>query len=126
MKYFGTDGMRGVFGEKITLELCERLAKAILTYKPKKIIIGHDTRVSGPQIADALEKVFRANNVEVINIGTTPTAGVSFLTKQLGCDYGIMITASHNPPEHNGLKVFDKKGEKLDGQELEDLDKLLG
>jgi len=124
MKYFGTDGIRGIFGDDLTIELASKVANAIVTYKPKKIIVGYDTRESSPALFDAMAKVFTQNKIKVVNVGVAPTMAVAFLTRELGCDYGVMITASHNPPKYNGIKVFDKKGEKLDGQELEDLDRL--
>ena len=124
MKYFGTDGIRGVFGEDLTLELASKTARAMVTYAPKKIVIGRDTRESGLAIVNAMIAEF--GGIDVVNVGVSPTMAISFLTKKLACDYGIMITASHNPPKYNGIKIYAKGGVILNGKALEDLDGLVG
>ncbi len=122
--YFGTDGIRGEYGKNLTPSLAFSVGNALtqITAKPK-ILIGHDTRIS----ADALLLGICAGIVQgggnVVNVGCVPTAGVSFLTESEHFDYGIMLTASHNPKQYNGIKIFDKTGKKLsDGEEefLED------
>ena len=123
MKYFGQSGLRGIFGDDLTIELVEKIAKAVCTYSPKKIVIVRDTRTSSKLIEDAFNKVLKQNGVEVINVGIAPTMVTAFLTHELDCDYGIVITASHNPPEYNGIRIFVKGGKSLDGQELEEMDR---
>ncbi|MCL2228504.1 MAG: hypothetical protein FWC00_01600 [Firmicutes bacterium] len=126
MKYFGTDGIRGVFGNGLTIEIVQKLALAIVSFKPKKVLIGRDTRESGPQIVLAIKDILHENNIKVVDVGIVPTSAVSFLTPKYGCDFGLMITASHNPPEHNGIKVVGKDGKKIDGDALVQFDTLVG
>ena len=126
MKYFGTGGIRGIWGSTLDVELVTRVAMAIVEFKPKSICLGHDTRESGDEIQLALYKVFASRGITVVNIGVVPTTVLAFMTHQFKCDIGIMITASHNPPDNNGIKVFDKHGEQFDGADLEKLDTLVG
>lgn len=120
-KYFGTDGIRGVMGEKITPEIAFNLGKA-LTFKKHKpnIIVGRDTRVSGETLLHSFTSGVLSGGGNVYDLGVTSTPSIAFLVKELSFDYGLMITASHNPPEHNGLKLFNNIGGKLpDSEELE-------
>ncbi len=120
LKYFGTDGIRGIYGEKVTNDLCIKVGYAITKLYPKcKILIGRDTRESGEQILENLAKGIVSGGGEVYNAGIISTAGVAYLTKFFDYDFGVSITASHNPSEYNGIKIFDKKGYKLnENQEL--------
>jgi phosphoglucosamine mutase len=122
LKYFGTDGVRGVFGEKLTLDLVGQIGRAVVASDCNKVVIGHDTRESCAQIIQVLKDVFISSNVSVVDVGTVPTNAISFFVREYKCDFGIMITASHNPPEHNGIKLFDNMGRKLDGEALEKID----
>jgi len=118
MKHFGTDGIRGIFGDDLNAKVIGALGNAIRTQGHKKIILGHDTRKSCGAIISAL-------GLEVTNVGVVPTTALAYLTRELGADLGIMITASHNPPEYNGIKLFGPDGQKLDGMPLEVLDGLI-
>ena len=125
MKYFGTDGIRGVFGKDLTLELVEQVANAVALQNPKRVVIGHDTRGSCGAITDTFTKVLKPCGVHIVNIGVVPTTACAFLTSKLKADIGIMITASHNPHTDNGIKLFNALGEKMDGAELEYIDSLI-
>tara|TARA_Y100000589_G_scaffold317649_1_gene343987 strand:+ start:2594 stop:3952 length:1359 start_codon:yes stop_codon:yes gene_type:complete len=112
---FGTDGIRGKFEKEITLSLAKKLGYAfgISVDNPNPILIGRDTRLSGYLLLEALTKGLNAANKEVIEIGICPTPTIPFLINELGFSGGIMISASHNPPEHNGIKCFDINGKKI-------------
>lgn len=111
--HFGTDGIRGeasIFQEKYL----KKIALATLAVKPNsKIIIGRDTRVSGLKIENNLKETFLNYGAKVVLVGIVPTPALAFLTKKLNCDFGIMLSASHNPPEYNGIKYFSETGEKI-------------
>lgn len=124
-KYFGTDGVRGVANSELTPELAFKLGRYggyILTKDQAhpKVIIGRDTRISGHMLEGALVAGLLSIGAEVMRLGVISTPGVSFLTKVLGADAGVMISASHNPVADNGIKFFGPDGYKLsDEQELE-------
>lgn len=114
-KYFGTDGVRGEYGKKLTAELSFKIGNSLAkTGRGLKFLIGKDTRKTG----DVLELAFACGVIsagsDVTCVGICPTAGVSFLTKHFGFDFGIVISASHNPSNYNGIKIFDKSGKKID------------
>jgi phosphoglucosamine mutase len=118
MELFGTDGVRGMAGEKITAEVALRLAMAAGIYFRKtaitnKILVGKDTRKSGYMIENAIISGLAAVGYDVRQIGPMPTPAIAFLTEDLRCDAGIMISASHNEYQDNGIKFFDKRGNKL-------------
>lgn len=116
MKLFGTDGVRGKAGEVITPFLAMKLAMAFgesLEKKTGKILVGKDTRRSGYMIENALVSGLTAIGYDVIQIGPMPTPAIAFLTEDMRCDGGIMISASHNPYYDNGIKFFDSEGNKL-------------
>jgi len=121
-KYFGTDGVRGRVGDApMTVDFTLRLASAaarVLAPEGGKAIIGKDTRVSGYMFESALEAGLVAAGVDVWLTGPMPTPGVAFLTKRKADTFGIVISASHNPYEDNGIKFFDNAGGKL-SDELE-------
>jgi phosphoglucosamine mutase len=122
MKLFGTDGVRGKAGEFITPFLAMKLAMAFGESLPKKtgkILVGKDTRRSGYMIENALVSGLTAIGYNVIQIGPMPTPAIAFLTEDMRCDGGIMISASHNPYYDNGIKFFDSEGNKL-SRELEE------
>ena len=119
MKLFGTDGVRGKAGEVLTPFLAMKLAMAMGTYfrknsKTNKILVGKDTRKSGYMIENSIVAGLTAVGYNVIQIGPMPTPAVAFLTEDMRCDAGIMISASHNPYYDNGIKLFDAYGNKLD------------
>ena len=115
--YFGTDGIRGRVGrDPMTVEFALRLANAaarVLAPHGGSVLIGKDTRVSGYMFESALEAGFVAAGVNVQLVGPLPTPGIAHLTQALGCDFGIVISASHNPYYDNGIKFFDGRGMKL-------------
>jgi len=112
---FGTDGVRGIFNKEITYELAQKIGYAFgsLNNATQKVLIGRDTRVSGDILLEALSNGLNHSGKEVIDIGICPTPAIPFLIKQFKIYSGIMISASHNPPEYNGIKIFDHYGHKL-------------
>lgn len=117
-KYFGTDGIRGTVGiapidPATVLKLGWAIGRALKVKNCNKILIGKDTRISGYMLESALEAGLSAAGVDIGLLGPMPTPGVSFLTKDLGACAGIVISASHNPYYDNGIKLFDRNGEKL-------------
>jgi len=124
---FGTDGVRGKAGKKVTAISTMRLAMATGIYfkgsaRTKKILVGKDTRRSGYMIENALVSGLTAVGFDVIQIGPMPTPAVAFLTENMRCDAGIMISASHNPYYDNGIKFFDADGNKLNHEEEEKIE----
>ena len=127
-KYFGTDGIRGLVNKipiradflfKLSYSLSEFLNETKCSKLKKKILIGKDTRLSGMMIESTLISGFTSTGIDCITVGEVPTPLVSFLTKYLSCDLGIMISASHNPYQDNGVKIFKSDGTKLgDSEEL--------
>ena len=118
MKLFGTDGVRGKAGDFLDAITVLKLAKAAGIYfrkhsTTKKILVGKDTRRSGYMIENALVSGLTAVGYDVIQIGPMPTPAIAYLTESMRCDAGIMISASHNPYEDNGIKFFDNHGDKL-------------
>ena len=124
-KYFGTDGIRGIAGESLTADLSFKVGKALgklLTEKKEhpRVVIGRDTRISCDMIEHALTAGLTSTGVNVMTVGTIPTPAIAYLTKTIETDSGIMISASHNPYQDNGIKIFGLDGFKLtDEQELE-------
>ncbi|RKD22655.1 phosphoglucosamine mutase [Ammoniphilus oxalaticus] len=131
-KYFGTDGVRGVANQELTPELAFKLGRCggyVLT-KDKtevrpKVVIGRDTRVSGHMLEGALVAGLLSIGVEVMRLGVISTPGVSFLTRALGADAGVMISASHNPVADNGIKFFGGDGFKLTDELEAEIEALL-
>ena len=124
-KYFGTDGVRGVANSELTPEIAFKLGRYggfVLTkdHERPKVLIGRDTRISGHMLEGALVAGLLSIGAEVMRLGVISTPGVSYLTKALGAQAGVMISASHNPVADNGIKFFGPDGFKLsDEQELE-------
>jgi phosphoglucosamine mutase len=126
MKLFGTDGVRGKAGEFITPFLATKIAMAFaetIERKTGKILVGKDTRRSGYMIENAIVSGLTAVGYNVIQIGPMPTPAVAFLTEDMRCDGGIMISASHNPFYDNGIKFFDHFGNKLEKNIEEKIEK---
>ncbi|WP_345979910.1 phosphoglucosamine mutase [Sulfurimonas sp. HSL3-2] len=118
MRLFGTDGVRGQAGSFLTASLAMRVAQAAGVYfkkqaRTKRILVGKDTRRSGYMIENAIVSGLTSVGYDVIQIGPMPTPAIAFLTENMRCDAGIMISASHNPYDDNGIKFFDKHGDKL-------------
>jgi len=118
MELFGTDGVRGLAGDKLDAFTVMRLAMAAGIHfrkkaKTNKILVGKDTRRSGYMIENALVSGLTAVGYDVVQVGPLPTPAIAFLTENMRCDAGIMITASHNPFYDNGIKFFDCHGDKL-------------
>jgi len=124
-KYFGTDGIRGVANTELTVELTMKLgrilgARLVKDNEHPKVLIGRDTRISGEMLEGALIAGLVSSGVSVMKLGVISTPGVAHLTKSLDVQAGIMISASHNPVEDNGIKIFQNDGYKLnDAIELE-------
>lgn len=113
-KYFGTDGIRGIYGEFLTDKIAYSCGN-FLGYSADGgiVVIGRDTRVSGEALArEVMDGCINAGTA-VIDLGIVPTPVVSYVTKHIGANYGVVISASHNPPEFNGLKIFNSRGRKL-------------
>lgn len=123
-RMFGTDGVRGIANTELTAEVAYNLGRAgayVLTegtHKPK-ILVGMDTRISGHMLEASLVAGILSVGAEAVSVGVIPTPAIAYLTRKYGADAGVMISASHNPVEYNGIKFFDNKGYKL-SDELED------
>lgn len=118
MKLFGTDGVRGEAGTFLTAQLAMKVAMAAGVYfkahsKSNKILVGKDTRRSGYMIENAIVSGLTAIGYDVVQIGPMPTPAIAYITENMRCDAGIMISASHNSYEDNGIKFFDSQGDKL-------------
>ncbi|RUM73865.1 MAG: phosphoglucosamine mutase [Sulfurovum sp.] len=127
MELFGTDGVRGKAGKKVSAVNAMRLAMATGIYfrqlsKTNKILVGKDTRRSGYMIENAMVSGLTAVGFDVIQIGPMPTPAIAFLTENMRCDAGIMISASHNPYYDNGIKFFDHQGNKLNRDKEEKIE----
>lgn len=123
-RMFGTDGVRGIANKELTAELAYNLGRAgavVLTegaHKPK-ILVGMDTRISGDMLEAALIAGILSVGAEAVSLGVVPTPAVAYLTRKYGADAGVVISASHNPVEYNGIKFFNSQGYKL-SDDLED------
>jgi len=129
LELFGTDGVRGEAGKKVSAINVMRLAMAAGIYfkqfsKTNKILVGKDTRRSGYMIENAIVSGLTAVGFDVIQIGPMPTPAIAFLTASMRCDAGIMITASHNPFHDNGIKFFDWFGNKLNREREEEIEEI--
>ncbi|HKD94007.1 MAG TPA: phosphoglucosamine mutase [Gaiellaceae bacterium] len=121
-EYFGTDGVRGVVGETLTDDLVEQLGKAAALWCGRgRVFIGRDTRASGPELEDAFARGVASAGGSAVLAGVLPTPAVALL----GLDLGAVISASHNPPEYNGVKFFDRDGRKLTDAAEEEIEALL-
>lgn len=125
-KYFGTDGIRGVVGKDLTTKLAFKCGLALCKdIKNPKVVIGGDTRTSRDMLTSAVASGIMQGGGEVIDIGVCPTPAIAYLTKEIKADYGVVISASHNPPKFNGIKIFDSHGQKLDDGAEERLEKIM-
>ena len=112
---FGTDGIRGRFNKEITYSLAYKVGYALGSNLENNnpILIGRDTRISGDILLQAITQGINASGRKFINLGICPTPAIPFLIKNEKMSSGIMISASHNPPEYNGIKIFDHNGQKI-------------
>ncbi len=124
---FGTDGIRGIFNKEITCDLAQKIGYAFgnINKDTQKVLIGRDTRVSGDLLLEALSNGLNQSGKEVIDIGICPTPAIPFLIKKFKIYAGIMISASHNPPEYNGIKIFDHYGNKLNQEKEKEIESYL-
>lgn len=126
-KLFGTDGVRGIANKELTPELAYKLGRigAYVLLKEKvegKVVIGKDTRVSGDLLESAMTAGFLSMGLDVISLGIIPTPAVAYLTRHLDANCGVVISASHNPAEYNGIKFFNDKGYKLPDEIEEEIE----
>jgi len=112
-KLFGTDGVRGSANSELTPEIAFGMASAAGEAGDGPVVIGRDTRRSGPMLAAALQAGFNSVGVDTVDVGIIPVGAVSRLTRDLGATYGVMVSASHNPAPDNGIKFFGRDGSKL-------------
>lgn len=110
MKYFGTDGIRGIYGVGITEDIAYRAGRAIAELIGGRGVVCRDTRLSGPNLESAFTSGATDGGAHVMSAGILPTPGAAFLTRLLNADFGVVISASHNPPEYNGIKIFTRTG----------------
>jgi phosphoglucosamine mutase len=121
-RFFGTDGVRGVVGESLTTDLVERLGRAATIWAGGgRVLVGRDTRGSGPELEDALARGIASAGGTAVLAGVLPTPAVALFALELGA----VVSASHNPPDYNGVKLFDAHGAKLDDSAEEDIEELL-
>lgn len=120
--YFGTDGVRGIVGEFLTTELVEQLGKASALWSGRgRVFVGRDTRASGEALEEAFARGVASAGGSAVLAGVVPTPAAALLR----LDLGVIITASHNPPEYNGVKFFDRNGRKLNDAAEEEIEALL-
>ena len=113
---FGTSGIRGRFGETVTVELALSVGKALVADGANRIVVGRDPRLTGPVLVDALAAGARAAGADVINLGIAATPTIARSVGWNDADVGVAITASHNPPEDNGIKLWTVSGMAFDGE----------
>ena len=130
-KLFGTDGVRGVANEELTCELAFKIGQCaayVLTSKIKhkpKILIGKDTRISGDMLEASLLAGMCSVGADVVKLGVIPTPAVAYLTRKYEADAGVVISASHNSAEYNGIKIFNTNGYKLSDEIEEEIERLI-
>lgn len=118
--FFGTDGLRGKVNEDLSYNIAYKIGNALSILKENPtILIGSDTRISNSYLTLAVAGGAMSGGAKVVDAGVVPTAGVAYLTKKLKFDYGVVISASHNSGEYNGIKIFNSEGFKLGDKEEE-------
>jgi phosphoglucosamine mutase len=121
-RYFGTDGVRGVVGQDLSRDLVRRLGRAAAVWSGRgRVFVGRDTRGSGPELEEAFAEGVASAGGNAVVAGVLPTPAVALLA----LDLGAVISASHNPPEYNGVKLFDAEGRKLSDASEEEIEALL-
>ncbi len=124
--FFGTDGLRGKVNLELTFDIAKKVGSALASLKNNpSIVIGCDTRVSNTYLTLAVSGGALAGGANVTDVGVIPTAGIAYITKKLGYDFGVVISASHNSGEYNGIKIFGKDGYKISDKEEEQLERAL-
>mgnify|MGYP001045275404 CR=1 FL=1 len=125
-RLFGTSGVRGVVGQDLTMGLCHRVGKALGTSLPPQshICLATDTRQSRELVKGAVSSGLLSTGINVADLGILPTPALALLTREMGFDTGIMLTASHNPPEYNGIKLFNKDATGYNQAQEMELEKL--
>lgn len=124
-KLFGTNGIRGVVNRELTPEMAVAVGAAVGTYfNGGKLIIGHDARTSGPMLTKAVVSGLIATGCQVLNAGMAPTPALQYAVKNLKADGGVIITASHNPPEYNGIKVLWNDGIEISREQEIDIENI--
>lgn len=125
-KLFGSSGVRGLVNVDLTPLLAAKIGLAVATFsKAKKVFVARDTRVSGLMLEDALVSGLLAGGADVECLGVLPTPVLAYLTKQLSADAGVMITASHNPPQYNGIKVFGGDSASYSEESQDEIEKIV-
>lgn len=125
-KLFGSSGVRGLANVDLTPLLVCKVASAVATHaKAKKAVVARDTRVSGCMLEDALVSGLLSNGTDVLLLGMVPTPVLAYAAKALGADVGFMLTASHNPPQYNGIKVFNGDSLSYTDQDQEAVEKIV-
>ena len=130
-RLFGTDGVRGVANSELTCELAMKIGRAAAmvlmgeNIKRPRVMIGKDTRMSSDMLESAMAAGLSSVGADVVLLGVVPTPAVAYLVKQEGCDAGVMISASHNPCEYNGIKIFKSDGYKLPDALEEKIEEIL-
>ena len=111
-KLFGTSGIRGKIGSEVTCELALNVGKSLATYlgNEGKVVVGFDTRTTNNMLDQAICAGLLESGVDVIKIGMVPTPLVGYAAEKLDADAGVMLTASHNPSQYNGIKLWNKNG----------------
>ena len=118
MKLFGSSGIRGLVNVEVTPLLAQKVGAALASqFEGGAIIVGRDTRLSGRMLEAALNSGIVSCGLVTGNLGVVPTPAVALLTREMGAEAGVAITASHNPPEYNGLKIFDSTGMAYTGEQ---------
>lgn len=126
MKLFGSSGLRGLVNVDLTPDLAVKVGMAVGTFiKAGKVLVARDTRTSGLMIENALVSSLQACGAKVYCLGVLPTPALAFLTEKLGADAGVMITASHNPPQYNGIKIFDGNGMAYSEEQQGEIERLI-
>ncbi len=122
--FFGTDGLRGKVNDDLSQSIAYKCGNALGgRFGKSKILIGRDTRLSGSLITLSFASGVLNAGSSIVDVGVCPTAGISYLTKLLGFDFGVVISASHNPAEFNGIKILNSVGEKINSETENDLER---
>lgn len=124
-RLFGTDGIRGIVNSELTNEIAYRLGQAVVGFKGKRVLVARDTRNSGEMLENALVAGVESAGGDAYLAGIIPTPAVAYLVRKYNMDAGVMISASHNPPQYNGLKVFNNEGFKLTDSEEDKIEEFI-
>jgi phosphoglucosamine mutase len=125
-KLFGSSGVRGLVNENLTPSLVTQIGSAIGTYSRARLaLVARDTRTSGPILENALISGLLSSGTNIHTLGMLPTPTLAFLTRRTNADVGIMITASHNPPQYNGIKIFTRQTTAYDEQDQNEIERIV-